>query len=74
MEGWQIAIVLKPFVLLALFGLIVIPLEILLSPYLPKVFSDRSFMSREPGKYMLVWLTLIVGLWTYIGLLIHRSG
>ena len=74
MEPWLWAIALKPFILLAVFAAVVIPLEILLRPYLPALFSDRTFMNREPGKYMLVWLALMITLWSFIGSLIGRGG
>lgn len=68
------AIALKPFVLLAVFAGIIIPLEILLRPHLPALFSDRTFMYREPVKWTVIWVVLMVGLWYFIGLLISRSG
>lgn len=70
---WLLAIALKPFILLVVFGLIVIPLEILLRPYLPPLFTNRTFIHREPLKYMIVWLALMIALWTWIGSLISRG-
>ena len=74
MEPWLWAAALKPFALLALFALVVIPLEMLLRPHLPPIFSDRTFMKREPLKYTIIWLGLMIGLWSGIALLIHRGG
>jgi hypothetical protein len=79
MDPWVWAIALKPFFMLALFAGIVIPLELGLQRVIPNsslkvVLFDRTFADRKPGKYMLVWLGLMIVLWTFIGLLIHRGG
>jgi hypothetical protein len=62
LREWLIAILIKPFAVLALFAL-VIPIEIALRPYLPPAFTDRTFASREPLKYMAVWIALVMALW-----------
>ena len=74
MDSWLLAIAIKPFILLAVFAGIVIPLEILLRPHLPALFTDRTFMSREPARWTLIWFGLMVPLWYFIGLLLSRSG
>lgn len=73
MEPWLIAIALKPLVLLAMFGLVVIPIELFLRPHLPALFTDRTFMQREPAKYVVVWLSLMIGLWYFIFSLVSSS-
>lgn len=71
MEGWQLAIVLKPFGLLALFACLVIPVELGLKRLWPdgrlkSVLFDRTFRARHPWYFMGVWTVLMVSLWTWI--------
>ena len=68
MEGWQIALLIKPFALLVFFAVIVIPIELLLAKFWPEgrlkhVLFDRTFRDRHPGKFMIVWAVLMVLLW-----------
>jgi hypothetical protein len=79
MEPWLWAVALKPFMLLALFGAFVIPLELLLNRFMPEsslktVLFDRTFPTKYPGKYMVIWFGLMIGLWSGIALLLHRGG
>lgn len=68
MEGWQWAIVLKPFATLLLFAAIVIPIELLLRRFWPEgtlknVLFDRTFRDRHPVYFMVVWVVLMAMLW-----------
>lgn len=71
METWGWAIVLKPLFLLVLFGVIVLPIEMLLYRFFPEsrlkvILFDRTFQERRPWTYGLVWLILMALLWGYI--------
>jgi hypothetical protein len=66
-EPWQIAIVLRPFALLILFGAIVIPIELVLRRFWPegqlkRILFARDIQERMPGRFMLVWLALMAAL------------
>ena len=77
MEGWQIAIVLKPFGVLLIFAAI-IPVELALRRLWPewalkRILFDRTFRDRRPVAFMAVWLALMVLLWTAIGFYLRSS-
>lgn len=46
MEPWQIAILIKPFVLLVFFGLIVLPIKLLFQRFLPDGRIKRLLFKR----------------------------
>lgn len=46
METWHWAILLRPLVLLALFAIIVIPLELLFIRYFPEGWIKRLLLTR----------------------------
>jgi hypothetical protein len=46
MEPWQIAILIKPFVALAFFGLIVLPIKMLFERVLPEGRIKRLLFKR----------------------------
>lgn len=60
----NIALLLKPFAALVLFGLVVLPIELVLAKFWPegrlkRVLFDRSFQARHPWIYTLVWLIVM---------------
>jgi hypothetical protein len=64
MRAIDIALLLKPFAALVLFGLIVLPIELLLARFWPegrlkRVLFDRSFQARHPWIYTLVWFVVM---------------
>jgi hypothetical protein len=70
MEPWQIAIVLKPFVLLALSVLAAL-LAMWIAPYIPATLSDRTFRSRHP----VIFSTIAIGSWVaFIGWFITAAS
>lgn len=79
MEGWQWAIVLKPFGMLLLMGGIVLPIELLLRRFIPesslkRILFDRTFPEKHPVQYMIVWVALMVLLWGSIWFFYWREG
>ena len=75
----DIALLLKPFAALVLFGLIVLPIELVLAKFWPegrlkRVLFDRTFRDRHPGKFTVVWLVLMVLLWGWIYLAFLRDN
>lgn len=50
MESWQLAILLKPFVVLVFFGCIVIPIEMLLSRHMKDGKLKRILFTRINGR------------------------
>lgn len=64
----MLATLLRPFLVVALFAVVVIPLELLLARIWPDgrlkaVLFDRTFRDRRPWAFGAVWLALMVLLW-----------
>lgn len=64
MEAVNITLLLKPFAALVLFGLVVLPIELVLAKFWPegrlkRVLFDRSFQERHPGRYAVICFVAI---------------
>ncbi len=79
MEAVNIALLLKPFAALVLFGLVVLPIELVLARFWPegrlkRVLFDRTFQARHPWIYTLVWCVLMTLLCGSIYLAFFRGN
>jgi len=64
MRAIDLALLLKPFVAIALFAMIVLPIELALARFWPegrlkRVLFDRTFQARRPWIYTLVLCALV---------------